>query len=150
MAKISDIMRETRVLSVDAEQTVIEAARLMTEFNIGAVPVLRGGELIGIFSERDLMRRVVAGGRSPATRLITISTKPSMSSPLRGFIRPQISGQAARRFTGFFFGFSGFACAGLAIRIGRTAGLRRCNISPPRDSRLSSPLAEVSRASLPG
>src|SRR3954453_1823364 len=66
MGKISEIMRDTRVLSVDAEQTVIEAARLMTEFNIGAVPVLRNGELIGIFSERDLMRRVVAGGRSPA------------------------------------------------------------------------------------
>jgi CBS domain-containing protein len=78
MAKISDIMREQRVLSVDAEQTVIEAAKLMTEFNIGAVPVLRAGELIGIFSERDLMRRVVAGGRSPAMTKVSevMTSKP--------------------------------------------------------------------------
>ena len=82
MGKISEIMRDTRVLSVDAEQTVIEAARLMTEFNIGAVPVLRNGELIGIFSERDLMRRVVAGGRSPAmTKVFEVMTsKPQTIS----------------------------------------------------------------------
>jgi CBS domain-containing protein len=65
MATIADVLRNQRVLSVTADQTVIEAVRLMTEFNIGAVPVLREGELVGIFSERDLMRRVVAGGRSP-------------------------------------------------------------------------------------
>lgn len=65
MATIADVLRNQRVLSVTADQSVIEAVRLMTEFNIGAVPVLRDGELVGIFSERDLMRRVVAGGRSP-------------------------------------------------------------------------------------
>lgn len=82
MAKISEIMREHRVLSVDAEQTVIEAARLMTEFNIGAVPVLRDGALIGIFSERDLMRRVVAGGRSPAMTKVSevMTSKPQTVS----------------------------------------------------------------------
>jgi len=82
MAKISEIMRDTRVLSVDAEQTVIEAARLMTEFNIGAVPVLRDGNLIGIFSERDLMRRVVAGGRSPAMTKVSevMTAKPQTIS----------------------------------------------------------------------
>jgi len=75
-------MREHRVLSVDAEQTVIEAARLMTEFNIGAVPVLRDGALIGIFSERDLMRRVVAGGRSPAMTKVSevMTSKPQTVS----------------------------------------------------------------------
>ena len=82
MGKISEIMRDTRVLSVDAEQTVIEAARLMTEFNIGAVPVLRDGALIGIFSERDLMRRVVAGGRSPAMTKVSevMTSKPQTVS----------------------------------------------------------------------
>ena len=75
MGKISDILRDHRVLSVDAEQTVIECVRLMTEFNIGAVPVLREGALIGIFSERDLMRRVVAGGRSPGmTKVAEVMT----------------------------------------------------------------------------
>ncbi len=80
MPKIADVLRDQRVLSVDAEQTVIEAVRLMTEFNIGAVPVLRSGELVGIFSERDLMRRVVAGGRSPGmTKVAEVMTaKPQV------------------------------------------------------------------------
>jgi len=66
MPKIADVLaRNQHVLSVNADQKVMEAVRLMTEFNIGAVPVLREGELVGIFSERDLMRRVVAAGRSP-------------------------------------------------------------------------------------
>lgn len=65
MAPISEVLKDQRIFSVDADQTVMEAVRLMTEFNIGAVPVMRGGELAGIFSERDLMRRVVAAGRSP-------------------------------------------------------------------------------------
>jgi CBS domain-containing protein len=82
MAKISDILRDHRVLSVEAEQTALEAARLMTEFNIGALPVMRGGELIGIFSERDLMRRVVAGGRSPGSTKVSevMTSKPQTVS----------------------------------------------------------------------
>ena len=82
MGKISEIMRDARVLSVNADQTVIEAARLMTEFNIGAVPVLRDGVLIGIFSERDLMRRVVADGRSPGLTKVSevMTSKPQTVS----------------------------------------------------------------------
>jgi CBS domain-containing protein len=38
----------------------------MVEHNIGAVPVLQDGNLAGIFSERDLMRRVVVAGKDPA------------------------------------------------------------------------------------
>jgi CBS domain-containing protein len=82
MGKISDILRDHRVLSVDAEASVIETVRLMTEFNIGAVPVLRDGELVGIFSERDLMRRVVAGGRSPGMTKVSevMTSKPQTVS----------------------------------------------------------------------
>jgi CBS domain-containing protein len=82
MPKISEILHNQRVLSVDAEQSVIECVRLMTEFNIGAVPVLRAGELVGIFSERDLMRRVVAGGRSPGMTKVgeVMTAKPKTIS----------------------------------------------------------------------
>jgi len=48
-------------------QTVADAARYMTERNVGAVCVLAGDRLVGILSERDMMKRVVAPNRDPAT-----------------------------------------------------------------------------------
>jgi CBS domain-containing protein len=39
---------------------------MMVNRNIGAVPVLKGGQLVGIFTERDLMSRVVVLGKDPA------------------------------------------------------------------------------------
>jgi len=67
MALIYDLVKDRRIYSIDAEATVLEAARFMMEHNIGALPVLRNGELAGIFSERDIMNRVVAIGRMPGT-----------------------------------------------------------------------------------
>jgi CBS domain-containing protein len=71
MAHVYDLVKNRKVYSVDADRTVLEAARFMMEHNIGAVPVLRGGELVGIFSERDIMNRVVAGGRLPGTTKVS-------------------------------------------------------------------------------
>jgi CBS domain-containing protein len=68
---ISDLLKNQVTISAEAQQTVLEVARLMVEHNIGAVPVLQGGQLAGIFSERDLMRRVVASGKDPAHTLIS-------------------------------------------------------------------------------
>src|ERR1700689_3722085 len=65
MATLRDLVRYRKVYSIDATRTVLEAARLMMEHNFGALPVLRNGELAGIFSERDIMNRVVAVGRTP-------------------------------------------------------------------------------------
>jgi CBS domain-containing protein len=65
MASIYDLVKDRRIYSIDADRTVVEAARFMMEHNIGALPVLRNGELVGIFSERDIMNRVVAVGRMP-------------------------------------------------------------------------------------
>jgi CBS domain-containing protein len=67
MALIYDLVKDRRVYSVEADSSVLEAARFMMEHNIGALPVLRNGELVGIFSERDIMNRVVAIGRMPGT-----------------------------------------------------------------------------------
>jgi CBS domain-containing protein len=67
MLTLRDLIKDRKVHSVDARSSVLEAARFMMEHNIGAVPVLRDGELAGIFSERDVMNRVVASGRTPGT-----------------------------------------------------------------------------------
>jgi len=71
MAMIYDLVKDRRVYSIDADATVLEAARFMMEHNIGALPVLRDGQLVGIFSERDIMNRVVAIGRMPGTTKIS-------------------------------------------------------------------------------
>jgi CBS domain-containing protein len=83
MATINDIIKDRRVYSIDAERTVLEAARFMMEHSIGALPVLRNDELAGIFSERDVMNRVVALGRMPGqTRVSEVMTRnPRSVSP---------------------------------------------------------------------
>jgi len=53
------------VLMVDPGTTVVEAARQMNDRGVGSVLVMKDGSLAGIFTERDLMRRVVAMDRSP-------------------------------------------------------------------------------------
>ncbi len=58
------------VASIDARGTVLEAARLMNEQHVGAVVVTRGEKVVGIFTERDVLTRVVAARRDPATTLV--------------------------------------------------------------------------------
>lgn len=51
---------------VQRTQSVLEVCRHMTEQNVGAVCVLDGARLVGVFSERDVVRRVVLKGKDPA------------------------------------------------------------------------------------
>ena len=67
MTTLGELVRDRKIFSIDARRTVLEAARFMMEHNIGALPVMRDGQLAGIFSERDVMNRVVAVGRTPGT-----------------------------------------------------------------------------------
>jgi CBS domain-containing protein len=68
---ICDLLKNQVPISAEAHQTVLEVASMMVEHNIGAVPVLQEGQLTGIFSERDLMSRVVVGGKDPARTLVS-------------------------------------------------------------------------------
>jgi len=77
MTTLRDIVKDRKIYSVEATRTVLEAARFMMEHNIGALPVLRNGELVGIFSERDIMNRVVAVGRTPGTTLVSEVMTPN-------------------------------------------------------------------------
>jgi CBS domain-containing protein len=71
MAYVYELVKDRRVYSIEADRTVLEAARLMMEHSIGALPVLTAGELVGILSERDIMNRVVAVGRQPGTTRVS-------------------------------------------------------------------------------
>jgi CBS domain-containing protein len=71
MPTLRELVKDRKIYSVEATRSVLEAARYMMEHNVGAVPVLRSGELTGILSERDIMNRVVAVGRTPGTTSVS-------------------------------------------------------------------------------
>ncbi len=71
MAAVSEIVRARKVYFVESDRSVLEAARAMNEHGIGALPVVHKGELAGIISERDIMNRVVAAGRTPGTPVVS-------------------------------------------------------------------------------
>jgi len=70
MKKLHDIMREGFLFAVRKDATVAEAARTMTEKNVGIVVVLENERLIGVFSERDAVQRVIDKGLDPATTAV--------------------------------------------------------------------------------
>jgi CBS domain-containing protein len=70
MQTIRHLMRDKRVLAVESDTTVLEAARYMSRLVIGAVPVLSKGNILGMFTERDLMTRVVVPEREPSTTFV--------------------------------------------------------------------------------
>jgi len=86
MATIRDLLSNRTIHYVQPEQTVFEAANYMVQCNVGAVPVLDGTRLVGIFSERDIMKRVVTEARNPMTTHISevmtshVTTVPSTAS----------------------------------------------------------------------
>src|SRR3954464_10242405 len=71
MSTLRELLQDRRLYAVDVNRSVLEAARYMMEHNIGAVPILREGGLAGILSERDIMNRVVAVGRTPGTTAVS-------------------------------------------------------------------------------
>lgn len=77
MSTLRDLVKDRKIYSIEAGSTVLEAARFMMEHSIGALPVLRNGELAGIFSERDIMNRVVAVGRNPAYTAVSEVMTPN-------------------------------------------------------------------------
>jgi CBS domain-containing protein len=73
MSRVRDIVPERDLFYVEETDTVAAAARHMAELQVGAIVVLDQGVLRGIFSERDLMKRVVLEGLDPAqTRVASV------------------------------------------------------------------------------
>jgi CBS domain-containing protein len=71
------LAQETAEVSPDT--TVLAAVDTMAKERVGAVAVTNGGKIVGVFTERDLMRRVVHEHRDPSTTLV----RDVMTSPVR-------------------------------------------------------------------
>lgn len=72
------VAQNQQVHSISPDAMVLEALKLMAEKNVGALPVIEGGQVVGVISERDYARKVVLQGRS------SVGTPVSaiMSSPV--------------------------------------------------------------------
>ena len=77
MRSIKAILGDRETIVVARSASITDAARLMSAHHIGALPVLDGDRLVGIFTERDVLTRIVAAGRNPDTTLVgdTMSTE---------------------------------------------------------------------------
>lgn len=84
---IRAIIGEQEPVTTSSDITVAAAARLMKLHQIGAILVVEGSRLAGIFTERDALFRVVAEGRDPAaTRVSEVMTRnPRTIDPDRPF-----------------------------------------------------------------
>lgn len=68
------------VVSIDADQSVTQAAALLAERRIGAVPVMQDGEVAGIFSERDVIYCLARDGAAALDRRVgAVMTAPAIT-----------------------------------------------------------------------
>src|SRR5471030_3089428 len=84
------------VIAVASLDSIADAVRVMNEKKIGSVLVMDNGLLVGIFTERDILSRVVAAGRDPRTtrvrdvmtfKLQTITTETTLGDVMEIFSR---------------------------------------------------------------
>jgi CBS domain-containing protein len=88
---IREIIRNQKILALPPETSVREAARAMADRNVGSVIVVEDGRLVGIFTERDALVSVLAGGLDPVTtklssvmvrKVLTVSPDRSLVNAL--------------------------------------------------------------------
>jgi CBS domain-containing protein len=84
---IGSVMERKKVLMVAPETTIAEVAKLMAKKKVGAALVVKDERLVGIFTERDAVYRVIAKGRDPErTRLEDVMTPdPNTVTPDESF-----------------------------------------------------------------
>ncbi|HAQ27435.1 CBS domain-containing protein [Stutzerimonas nitrititolerans] len=84
MKTVAQLLRDKQhqnVHTISSEATVLEFLQAMAEHNVGALPVVDNGELVGIVSERDYARKIVLQGRSSVgTPVSTIMSSPVITT----------------------------------------------------------------------
>ena len=74
MRKISEVMT-TNVKVVRPDETVQNAARMMADMDVGAIPVCDGTKLLGMVTDRDITVRATAEGRGGETKVSEVMTR---------------------------------------------------------------------------
>jgi CBS domain-containing protein len=67
MSQLSSLIKNPKIVTLPPTATVLEAAKKMAEHLIGSIIVMEGEKLVGIFTERDILNRVVAKDLDPKT-----------------------------------------------------------------------------------
>jgi CBS domain-containing protein len=82
MTQIRDLMTENPS-SCERGTPVAEAAKVMARENVGSVPVVQGGKLVGVVTDRDLVVRLLAEGRDPQSTTVgeIASSEPVTLAP---------------------------------------------------------------------
>ena len=78
---VRQIIEGQQPITAPSTISVMEAARLMKEHNIGALMVCEGEKLVGVFTERDALFRVVAAGLPGTTSLSDVMTSNPQTIP---------------------------------------------------------------------
>jgi CBS domain-containing protein len=88
VSTVAEILQEKSgdVKKIDGDATVLDAVRTMVDANIGALLVTTGGDIAGIFTERDYLRRMAVEGRQAEDTLV----RDVMTSPLV-YVTPETS-----------------------------------------------------------
>ncbi|MDQ3993896.1 MAG: CBS domain-containing protein [Actinomycetota bacterium] len=69
MGSIRDVMT-SNPKTCEASTTVVDAAKVMAQEDVGPVPIVDGGRLVGIVTDRDLVVRVLAEGKDPSSTTV--------------------------------------------------------------------------------
>jgi CBS domain-containing protein len=95
LPKIKDIMISP-VVTIDAEKTIQEAAKIMGEKRIGSVVITKDLKPVGIFTERDLLTKAIANGIDLNTRVETCMSSPLITVDEETSLRDAIILMASR------------------------------------------------------
>jgi CBS domain-containing protein len=99
---MGQVIREamtTQPKSVESSTSVVDAARMMEAENVGSVPVVEGGKLAGMITDRDIAVRVVGGGKDPQSttvgeiasrELVTVDPQQDLDEALRLMAQHQV------------------------------------------------------------
>lgn len=80
MIALKDLIKDHQLITVSSGSTIFDAIKFMSYHNIGLVPIVDGDNILGVFSERDLLVKVVAENIDPTITVVDlVMSKPIIS-----------------------------------------------------------------------